>query len=303
MTEGDLKETPYSEIRKGVIAILGANTLLLDSNSLNQTPNLTNSVTYPNPDEFYNLVKSVNHDERFMARIIADAALVKKLPQDSILYLEGLVIEAERISKEKNTTYTQLKEEERVKLAGFLYRLPNERHLTYNEKMNLLYPNIAEQVPKGTENVTWALKIDQRGLRKILICLIESNGLEYPPAKEVDQLWKSKGWEEYIETVKTKVSGSNIPEGKDKGDGKLRLVDTRTLHIPESNLPEGIEYLLTDIRLYLDKTNNLKEILNAAEKILPHRKRLARLSYFEMKSKDFDRQIMIDKVFNNQPLV
>jgi len=290
-------DTPFKYIRSGVSALTKAKTLLLDSRGVDRRGGFTDSIIQSDASDFYELVGGMGYGQDLMARVIADAALVERLPSQSPLYVEGLAYEAERIPNGMGTTYGELPNDERIKLASFLFRPADERPLTMREGMNVMYPNFVLEMREGVRDVDWVLTHGRDGLRKLLRSFIETGGLDSPSEKEVARLWESKRWDDYVEpsSPDQEAYRQRYPDGEEvRGD----------VVVADFNLPAAIIYLLSDVRDFLDEeTRDLKEILDAAEKVMPHRKRLHELQYFHGRSDWPDRSILLDKIFNDEPLM
>jgi len=289
--------TPYSDIRKGVTALLQANAVLYGSNGAKQNRPIGDSMIEPEPGCFYGLVKSLGYEPDTMARIMADGALAKTLLHNSPLYLEGLQSEAERVSREKKTTYVEFQEADRLKLAGFLYRPANERPLTYEEWWSILFPATMGEMKKAKPGDVKA--VNERGLRKMLRCMLEYNSLDFPPYESIAKLWKERDWKEYIEHAK--------PVHMSFKDSDFSV--SVSLASPEIDNPPRIENLLIDVINYVrryeadEDTFNLDKILYCAMKVLPMRKRMLDSDYFSDETREADRLVMIQKVIEDVPLL
>jgi hypothetical protein len=286
-----LEKVPYSDIRKGITALMQSQVMLLSQDGVAQNDVLVDSILDATPDRFYRTLRNMQFNPDIMDRLISDAALTR-LPNGSPLYLEGLAYEAERICGEKQNIYPALKKEERLKLAGFLYRSANERPLPYEEWWSILFPATMEDIKKAKpEDVRQA---NEYGLRKMLRCLLEYNSLDLPSYGSIDMLWKERGWEEYSEHAKP-------VHMKMKGDDVSLSV---SLGQPETDNPTMIENLLVDLISYVGEGSslNLNLTLVYALKILNRRKYLAEHDYFLPQSRREDRQVKLQAVLEDKPL-
>jgi len=307
--------TSFSEVRKGWGVICKAGIRLLASDGTEKNDEITNAIIESNADKFNSLMKQMGYDERLMARLIADAAKVVKIPEkagqslERLLYMEGLA-EAERILKNADrSSYADLQEAERLKLAGFLFRPPEERTLTWHERVAILYPKAFEGVFGGEADFRGVLEIGEQGLRKVLRTVIEAGPLHpSPPSGQVETKWTERGWDEYKQTA---------PYLEDMGErfqqplGANQGVITRKVsgYLPHYNLPDSIEYLLRDIINYLGaglpygkEERDLDKIVPEALKIMPHRKRLEELDYFHEKKTEGERHNMLQTILEGRAL-
>jgi hypothetical protein len=241
-------------------------------------------------------MSKLRYDGNLVGHLIADTTQLgfEKLPQGSVLYIEGLAEDALSIVGNRGTTYDSLPEAERLRLAGFLWRPRKERPLTFWEKMNILYPDLVKQIPAETLNVDWPLEYDGKALRRMTRTLIEAEGLEIPHDETINELWRDRGWWDYV---------SKKPSGEDSGGGKGRIIHEQKLYIAYFNQPPDIEALIADIREYTEEPYNLDRIMSVAAKVMPKRADLSRLHYFRMDAKEVDRAVLLQKAIEGEPLL
>ena len=228
----------------------------------------------------------LGYDPQLTAHVLADASHIKAWHDNTILYLDGLVGEAGRITEEKKVSYGELDEIPRRKLVGFLYRPPTQRLLTFREKLRILYPDFFSQVPAETKKCDWVLNVNRKGLQKVLRCRLEYQELELHKDDVVQRLWGERGWLEYIQEVKS-------PDEAKRRSGEKAWIDC-------FNLPDDIEYIASDVRIYLDTGLNLRKLVYETEKILPYRKKLDDEKYFlRERTNEGLRHSMLRRIFDD----
>jgi hypothetical protein len=293
--------TEYQDIRKGVTKLLKANTMLLDGKGELQNRLIGDTMIDSTQDGVENYFKAMklpdntSYDFNLMARIIADAALVDVVPANSVLFLEGLMLEGQRISGEKNTQYHYMADEERLKLAAFLYRPAEERPLTYDEWWHVLFPTSLEDI-KDSEPFD-VKPVNERGLRKMLRCALEYGSGDFPDYGDIKELWANREWMDFTEKQPAYVHRTA------KGDDFQMQV---TMASPHTDRPEQIENMLVDIINFCRGSNdsycNLDDLFATALQVLKSRKELLDHDYFTEESKQSDRFSMIQKVLDGTPL-
>jgi hypothetical protein len=276
-------QTSFEEVRKGWRALRTAKTRILNSEGRDITDGITDSMIDSSGGDFHKLMARLTNDSPTTARLFADAALVKQLPNDSSIYLEGLVVYGKSIPIIKDTTYLGMQEKDRLELAEFLYRPAEERQFPIHQKMMMLYPRGFNIAAGGIFEE--ASRIEDDAIRLMAMNLIESDSLERPTDKQIEKIWNERGWNKYL------ISG------------EAKLVDAR---IAPYNMPHSVENILTDLMAYLgtgDKgERSLDRITEAAREVLPHRKRLAEVGYFKQNTNEAERHIMLQTVLEGRPL-
>lgn len=284
----DSSEISSENIIPGAFAINQSDIQLLDLQGNQQANYLVDTLLDTNLDRFNSFMEKEGLDPTLAAHVLADATTVDTLQESAVIYLLGLVGDAQQISSRKGISYWQLSPDDRTKLVNFLYRPPKERPLTWAGKIGLLYPDFGDQIA-GTTEVNHVLNVNQEGLSKVLISLLESENLQYTSNNEVSKLWHNKSWQEYI-------TPRGIPQNEDK------LMDVKGT-LANFNMPDQIEYLALDVRDCMDLGFNLTELIKYTQQVLPKRKKLSELHYFRRDTPDLDRYIMLRKIFDNELLL
>ncbi|MFH0862063.1 MAG: hypothetical protein V1875_03440 [Candidatus Altiarchaeota archaeon] len=311
--------TTFAEVRKGWGAIHKAGIRLLASDGSEKNSEIADTMIEPNADKFNLLMRQLGCDDLVMTRLIADAAKVAK-PSDSnryserLLYLGGLFDGARRIAvKIGNDPYTGLPEPQRLKIAGHLFRPPEERTLTWNERVGIMYPKMALDVLDGTCNPEEIYEVSGRGLGRIVRTVIEAGPLNpSPKGFAVDEAWKAKGWGDFVDMMPIPEDLEDIRKTqKEKRQYKPLEKHEESFkgYLPHYNCPEAIEYIIRDVVNYMStglpqekEERNLDKIVGEALKVMPHRKRLEELDYFHEKKTEGERHNMLQNIFEGRAL-
>jgi hypothetical protein len=252
-----------SEIQKGMAALLRQKVKLYSNAGNNVTPQLVDAMLNKTPEAFTGLFDSLAGSGIMASFVIADGATVASFPK--LLYLDSLVYEAERVSKNLGIAYQNLPD--RLQFAAFLYR--QIRRLPLREGSNVLYPDLSGQNPKD-KTVDWALNYNDVGLAKILRCMIEDEDLISEDEQYIMARWKKNGWFKYMERRGGTTDFVINPLEESKED----------FLIANFNSPDAIKLILSDLREFAENPYDLAEIMNLARKVLPRRKELAENFYY-----------------------
>lgn len=268
-------------VREGVFALHTVGVELLDLEGKNHTVALRESLFDQNLNLFNSLVEQLGYDPELTAHVLADARLNTEWQDNTQLYIDGLIVEAERITQ--GTSYMDM--EDRDKLVGFLYRPTKLRVMTFAEKMNVLYPEMYKHAA-STESVDLVENINMGGLQKVMRYRLENPEPVPVEVGVAHKIWEQEGWIEYIEPV-------NLPK-----DAPRNLEFKGTIAI--GSLPQDVEYLALDVRDYKETGMGLRALMFHMETAIPAVKDLAKQGYFgQVNPKDFSRHLMLQKVFGD----
>jgi len=292
-------------VRRGFTALRRSNVRLLNHDGSDMSEAIGDALSYPTTNGLLRLINLPTSEAEMVAHIIADAALVDELPKDTNIYAEKLFVDAITFIDPNNTAYGSLPDDERLKLAGFMWRPARLRTLPYSEMMLMLYPEGLK--PNRGSRVDYAAQVDDTGLSRMTALLIESK-FDAVGEEEADRVWAERDWGKYShfqepsDAAKTPGGRHEPPQGAAGGEEPGVLV-------PKYNLPDAIGTIIVDVINYLsaglpgDRTElNLDRIMEATKKVLPHRKRLYELEYFEPHTQEPERHALLDRIFRDQPL-
>ena len=287
--------TDYEDLRDAVIKHLTQKTVLLNGNgeSLNQA--LIDSVLDPTPAGFNNyfayikLPDGTAYDPDLMQRVIADAVNISNFPP--AIFIEGLMLEGQRISGSLNTMYHYMANEQRIPLAAFLYRPAEERPLRRQEWSDVIFPATFEEMDTVDDIKSPSLT----GLRKFMRCILEYGSGDFPDYQAIEDLWKERGWLDYTQNppvyIKRTMKG---------GDWSLKV----SLTDHELDSPARLENLLVDIINYcrgeIDSYYDLDDVMATALVILKRRDELFEKDYPYKKLQD--RTNMLVEILEGRPI-
>lgn len=274
----------FNDVREGWKALLTANLHIIDTNGTDITDDITNTMIDDTGKEFEEFFGRYKQEKRHMSQLIADAAKVERLPQDSVLYLEGLAVMSITLPLLKDTKYEDMPDNERLKMARFLYRPVNERPLPNYQKLVMLYHHGLDVAPGDV--VEGPVEVSDVGLRRLTWNLIESESPSPPPDGILQKLWNERGWDEYF------ISGRFNP-------AEVDVVSYNTVGAIETIISDVIDYISTELPGE-EKERDLNKIVGGVKQVLPHRQQLSKLGYFG--GMYADRHILLQKVFEGEEL-
>ncbi len=311
-----------SEVRKGWGAILKDRIRFLSADGVDKNDEISNTMISADLGEFNSLMKGIGNDERLMARLVADAAKVvseDKQGQDKPIYMEGLEQEGKRLANRlEKTSYPDLAEDRRLSVAGFLLRPPEDRPLTWFERVVILYPKAFVGAKDRKPDFDEVMDVGKMGMRKILRTVIEAGPLASTPSTaELEQKYTERRWLDFIhqrpcsedsEEMFGKQDAKEVPRKQDPEDGKVDKI-TVSGYLPHFNLPRTLEYLMRDVINYMSlglpgnrEERDLDKIVPEVMKVLPHRKRLEEVDYFHKGTSDGVRLNKLQDIFEGRAL-
>jgi hypothetical protein len=306
----------FSDIRRGWGAIAKSEIRLLASDGKDLNSDVANTMIESTADKFNELMRGYGLEPAFAARLVADATKVLSQPAATKAYhrpifLESLTDEVLRIPQNKGWAYYhEMPESDRLKFAGFLLRPPQERSLPWMERIFELYPQMALDISAERCNPSDLYLVDETALRRVARTVIEAGPLNPAKGKDADELWAEKGWSDYIITTPRKADKSQGPEKQTPAsDGSDVKVVKFGGYLPGYNLPQVIEYLVRDVISYLSsglpdgqEERNLDIIMPEAMKVMPYRKRLDEIGYYDQKMTEGTRLSKLQDIFDERYL-